>query len=165
MRLEVRDWGSGFDPDAVSATSIVVYGASVERAELLGGRASIKTEPGWGTLVVAEIPLKGLVTAGRSSLTTRRRPLRPRRSIHFFRATLRRPAAICACFARTCKDRAASVLRAGIRTGLWHFSATVDVRALAYIPLVACSQRQLLGERTAVSVTRGQIPTSNRNQE
>jgi FixJ family two-component response regulator len=57
LRLEVRDWGGGFDPDSVTVEHRGLRGIR-DRAELLGGRASIKTEPGWGTLVVAELPLK-----------------------------------------------------------------------------------------------------------
>ena len=41
-----------------SPTGVEVYEASVSVAELLGGRASIETEPGWGTLVAVELPLK-----------------------------------------------------------------------------------------------------------
>ena len=56
LRLEVRDWGGGFDPDAVTIEQRGLQGIR-DRTKLLGGRASIKTAPGWGTLVVAELPL------------------------------------------------------------------------------------------------------------
>jgi hypothetical protein len=56
LRLEVRDWGCGFDPDAVAIEHRGLRGIR-QRAEVLGGRASVKTKPGWGTLVVAELPL------------------------------------------------------------------------------------------------------------
>jgi signal transduction histidine kinase len=55
--LEVRDWGGGFDPDAVTNGHRGLRGIR-ERAELLGGRASVKTRPGGGTLVAVELPLK-----------------------------------------------------------------------------------------------------------
>jgi signal transduction histidine kinase len=57
LRLEARDWGSGFDPDAVTIEHRGLWGIR-QRAELLGGRASLKTKPGWGTLVSVELPLK-----------------------------------------------------------------------------------------------------------
>jgi two-component system, LuxR family, response regulator FixJ len=56
LRLEVRDWGDGFDPDTVTVEHRGLRGIR-ERAELLGGRASFKTRPGGGTLVAVELPL------------------------------------------------------------------------------------------------------------
>ena len=57
LRLEVRDWGGGFDPDAVTVEHRGLRGIR-KRAELLGGRASFKTKEGGGTLVAVEFPLK-----------------------------------------------------------------------------------------------------------
>ena len=57
LRLEVRDWGGGFDPDAVTSQHRGLRGIW-ERAALLGGRASLKTRPGEGTTVVVELPLQ-----------------------------------------------------------------------------------------------------------
>jgi signal transduction histidine kinase len=56
LSLEVRDWGGGFDPDAVAVERRGLRGIR-DRAELLGGRASFETKPGWGTLVAVELPL------------------------------------------------------------------------------------------------------------
>jgi PAS domain S-box-containing protein len=61
IRLEVQDWGSGFEP----RTLFKVYrpGEHVgirtmqERVELLGGRLLFSSHPGFGTLVVAEVPI------------------------------------------------------------------------------------------------------------
>ena len=57
LRLEVRDWGGGFDPDTVAVEHRGLRGIR-KCAELLGGRASFKTRPGGGTLVAVELPLK-----------------------------------------------------------------------------------------------------------
>jgi signal transduction histidine kinase len=57
LRLEVRDWGSGFNPDAVNDEHRGLRGIR-QRAELLGGHTSIETKAGWGTLVAVELPLK-----------------------------------------------------------------------------------------------------------
>ncbi len=57
LLLEVRDWGGGFVPDAVTMEHRGLRGIR-ERAELLGGRASINSKSGGGTIVTVEIPLK-----------------------------------------------------------------------------------------------------------
>jgi signal transduction histidine kinase len=57
LRLEVRDWGAGFDPDAVTVEHQGLRGIR-ERAESLGGRASFEARPGGGTLVAVQLPLK-----------------------------------------------------------------------------------------------------------
>ncbi|HEU5100291.1 MAG TPA: response regulator [Roseiflexaceae bacterium] len=61
LRLEVQDWGCGFEPtDLVSGAG---FGERIglrgmrERAAILGGRWSVHSSPGTGTLIVAEIPL------------------------------------------------------------------------------------------------------------
>lgn len=56
LRLEVRDWGRGFEYDAITAGHRGLRGIR-DRAALLDGRASIQTCPGWGTLVAVELPL------------------------------------------------------------------------------------------------------------
>jgi signal transduction histidine kinase len=56
LQLEVRDWGTSFDPGAVNGERRGLRGIR-QRAELLGGRTSIETVPGWGTLVATELPL------------------------------------------------------------------------------------------------------------
>lgn len=63
IRIAVRDWGIGFDPDQVPADHFGLRGIR-ERARLLGGTSSIDTAPGKGTCIVVELPLV-LQTAGR----------------------------------------------------------------------------------------------------
>jgi signal transduction histidine kinase len=66
VRLEVRDWGCGFDLAEVSdgggPGERVGLSSMRERVVLLGGDLEIRSEPGEGTSVVAEIPLP--VTGG-----------------------------------------------------------------------------------------------------
>jgi len=59
--LEVRDWGRGFDQSVVSKVNgwgeqVGIYGMR-ERIALLGGNFTIRSRPGAGTRVVAEVPL------------------------------------------------------------------------------------------------------------
>lgn len=56
LRLEIRDWGIGFDPNAVVEHRYGVYGIR-ERARLLQGKASILSAPGKGTKVRVELPI------------------------------------------------------------------------------------------------------------
>ena len=66
VRLEVRDWGRGFRNDAVKGSGspgeTVGLSSMRDRVALLNGSLQIRSEPGIGTSVVAEIPLP---TAGR----------------------------------------------------------------------------------------------------
>jgi two-component system NarL family sensor kinase len=57
-RLEVRDDGVGFSPEPPAPSARGGYGLNsmAERAELLGGRLSIRSWPGSGTTVVAVVP-------------------------------------------------------------------------------------------------------------
>ncbi len=61
IRLEVQDWGSGFEPSALfrefSPGERVGIRAMQERLELLGGHLLVSSQPGTGTLVVAEVPV------------------------------------------------------------------------------------------------------------
>ena len=61
IRLEVQDWGRGFEPFAVlqeaSLGEHIGLREMQERVELVGGCFSISSHPGGGTLVVAEVPL------------------------------------------------------------------------------------------------------------
>jgi PAS domain S-box-containing protein len=61
VRLEVRDWGRGFDPTKVASGGgpgeRVGLSSMRERIALLGGDLEIRSEPGTGTSVVAEVPL------------------------------------------------------------------------------------------------------------
>mgnify|MGYP000871457611 CR=1 FL=1 len=56
LRIEFRDWGCGFDVEAVGADHRGLRGVE-RRAELLGGTASIASEVGSGTIVTVALPL------------------------------------------------------------------------------------------------------------
>jgi signal transduction histidine kinase len=58
LSVQIEDRGKGFEPEAVFAahTSGGLSGMR-ERAELLGGRMTVESTPGVGTLVTAELPL------------------------------------------------------------------------------------------------------------
>jgi PAS domain S-box-containing protein len=60
IRLEVQDWGSGFEPRALlqefSPGEHVGVRAMQERVELVDGHFLVSSQPGAGTLVVAEVP-------------------------------------------------------------------------------------------------------------
>ena len=56
LRLEVRDWGIGFDPAAVPAGHFGLEGVR-ERARLLGGKVTIHSQAGQGTTVTLTVPL------------------------------------------------------------------------------------------------------------
>jgi signal transduction histidine kinase len=61
VRLEVRDWGRGFRPSGVRGSAgpgeTVGLSSMRDRVALLNGSLQIRSEPGFGTSVVAEIPL------------------------------------------------------------------------------------------------------------
>jgi signal transduction histidine kinase len=56
VRLEIRDWGRGFDTSAVRADRFGLKGIR-ERARILGGEASIESTPGQGTVISVQFPL------------------------------------------------------------------------------------------------------------
>jgi two-component system sensor histidine kinase DegS len=56
VRLEVRDWGIGFDPDSVKEGHFGVEGIR-QRVRLLDGRLTIESKPESGTLVRAIVPI------------------------------------------------------------------------------------------------------------
>lgn len=56
VRLEIRDWGEGFDPDSVQGHCFGLRGIR-ERARLLRGEATINSAPGQGTHIIVELPL------------------------------------------------------------------------------------------------------------
>ena len=56
VRLEVRDWGSGFDPESVEKGHFGLEGIR-QRVRLLGGRLTIESTPGSGTLVHVVVPI------------------------------------------------------------------------------------------------------------
>jgi PAS domain S-box-containing protein len=55
LRIEVRDWGVGFDPKAVEPNRFGLEGIR-ERARLFGGEATIDTFLGRGTSVTVDLP-------------------------------------------------------------------------------------------------------------
>jgi signal transduction histidine kinase len=56
VTLEVRDWGIGFDQGTVQENRFGLEGIR-ERSRLLGGRLSIKSKPGHGTVVRVTFPV------------------------------------------------------------------------------------------------------------
>ncbi len=56
VTLEVRDWGIGFDQDGVQENRFGLEGIR-ERARILGGKLTITSEPGKGTVVRAKFPV------------------------------------------------------------------------------------------------------------
>ena len=56
LHIEVRDWGSGFDPAKVGHDRFGLEGVQ-GRARLLGGRAVIDSAPGKGTHITVNFPL------------------------------------------------------------------------------------------------------------
>lgn len=60
IRLEVQDWGCGFEPDILlrqcTPGEHVGIRAMQERVELVGGHFLISSQPGVGTLLIAEVP-------------------------------------------------------------------------------------------------------------
>lgn len=61
IRLQVQDWGRGFQPAGMTSDGgqgrRVGLSSMRERVVLLGGDFKIRSEPGAGTLIVAQIPL------------------------------------------------------------------------------------------------------------
>jgi signal transduction histidine kinase len=56
VRLEVRDWGIGFDPESVERGHFGLEGIR-QRVRLLGGRLNIESTPDSGTLVQVVVPI------------------------------------------------------------------------------------------------------------
>jgi signal transduction histidine kinase len=56
VRIEIRDWGAGFDPQTVQANRFGLEGIR-QRARLLGGKCSIRSAPGKGTRITVELPV------------------------------------------------------------------------------------------------------------
>ena len=55
IRLTIRDWGTGFDPQQVADDRFGLRSIR-DRAALVGGKAEIRSVPEQGTEVVAELP-------------------------------------------------------------------------------------------------------------
>ena len=61
VRIVVRDDGKGFDPaqtDDLSPHHLGISGMR-RRAEAIGGSFSLETAPGHGTVIVANLPIRG----------------------------------------------------------------------------------------------------------
>lgn len=56
LRIQVRDWGVGFDPNRTQPGHFGLNGLR-QRVKLLRGTATIHSEPGKGTCVTVELPL------------------------------------------------------------------------------------------------------------
>jgi signal transduction histidine kinase len=65
LRVTVRDDGTGFDPGAVRGGRGLGLAAMRERAEALGGRLDVASEPGAGTEIRAVMPLGGAPSPAR----------------------------------------------------------------------------------------------------
>jgi two-component system sensor histidine kinase DegS len=63
VRLEVQDWGIGFDPEAIGKGHFGVEGIR-QRVRLLGGRLTIESTPGSGTLIQVVVPILEKQTGG-----------------------------------------------------------------------------------------------------
>jgi PAS domain S-box-containing protein len=57
LKIEVRDWGIGFDVDEAKQGSFGLEGIR-QRARLLGGRFKLQSTPGKGSRLLVELPLK-----------------------------------------------------------------------------------------------------------
>ncbi len=56
VRIEIRDWGIGFNPREARQGCYGLVGMR-QRARLLGGRCSIRSTPGKGTRIAVELPV------------------------------------------------------------------------------------------------------------
>ena len=56
VRIEIRDWGVGFDPKVVPKSRFGLEGIR-QRARLLGGKCSIRSTAGKGTRIMVELPV------------------------------------------------------------------------------------------------------------
>jgi signal transduction histidine kinase len=56
VRIEIRDWGIGFDTKAVHENRFGLEGIR-QRARLLGGKCSIQCKAGEGTRMAVELPV------------------------------------------------------------------------------------------------------------
>jgi signal transduction histidine kinase len=56
IRIEIRDWGDGFDPSHVQENRFGLIGIR-QRVRLLGGRHRIQSAPAKGTRLTVELPI------------------------------------------------------------------------------------------------------------
>ncbi|HEY6972544.1 MAG TPA: ATP-binding protein [Candidatus Angelobacter sp.] len=59
LRLTVRDFGRGFDPESALTGAGLGLAVSRERLRLQGGDLVIQSEPGQGTIIHAHVPISG----------------------------------------------------------------------------------------------------------
>ena len=59
IRLSVRDWGTGFDPETLKSgrSGLGIIGME-ERVRLVNGTFSLRSRPGYGTQVVVRLPIR-----------------------------------------------------------------------------------------------------------
>ncbi len=68
LEIVVRDWGAGFEPDAVGDGHYGLIGIR-ERARLLGGRTQVVSSPGQGACLTLTLPREAQVLAATASST------------------------------------------------------------------------------------------------
>ncbi|HEX8234446.1 MAG TPA: GAF domain-containing protein [Abditibacteriaceae bacterium] len=70
LRLQVRDWGRGFDLEnqALGPTHVGLHGMN-ERAVLLGGTLKLNSAPGQGSVVMANLPVPSAHASTESTAT------------------------------------------------------------------------------------------------
>jgi signal transduction histidine kinase len=56
LRIEIRDWGTGFDTENIKEGSYGLAGIR-ERARLLGGKYQLRSVKREGTRIVVELPI------------------------------------------------------------------------------------------------------------
>ena len=56
VRIEIQDWGIGFDTKSVQENCFGLEGIR-QRARLLGGKCSIQSKVGKGTRITVELPV------------------------------------------------------------------------------------------------------------
>jgi signal transduction histidine kinase len=56
LRLEIQDWGIGFDPEIVRDSAAGLSGIR-ERVRWMGGNCEISTAPGLGTILTVDLPI------------------------------------------------------------------------------------------------------------
>ena len=56
VRIEIRDWGVGFDPKTVRGNRFGLEGIR-QRARMLGEKCSIRSSSGKGTWITVELPV------------------------------------------------------------------------------------------------------------
>lgn len=69
LDIEIRDWGNGFDPQAVREGRGVGLMGMRERARLLDGECVVESAPGAGTIVRATLPVNAPTTDNCSLIT------------------------------------------------------------------------------------------------